>query len=35
MHASTVRSLLVRGMLAGLVAGLFAFAVAYVVGEPP
>ncbi|MFF5763893.1 CbtA family protein [Streptomyces tanashiensis] len=35
MHASTVRSLLVRGMLAGLIAGLFAFAVAYVVGEPP
>ncbi|MER6098521.1 CbtA family protein [Streptomyces sp. NPDC001728] len=34
MHASTVRSLLVRGMLAGLIAGLFAFAVAYVVGEP-
>ncbi|MFF3838866.1 CbtA family protein [Streptomyces sp. NPDC001930] len=35
MHASTVRSLLVRGMLAGLIAGLLAFAVAYVVGEPP
>ncbi|MGW8763397.1 CbtA family protein [Streptomyces sp. NPDC055815] len=35
MHASTVRSLLVRGMLAGLIAGLFAFAVAYAVGEPP
>ncbi|MFE0646638.1 CbtA family protein [Streptomyces sp. NPDC058877] len=34
MHASTVRTLLVRGMLAGLIAGLFAFAVAYVVGEP-
>ncbi|MGW5781182.1 CbtA family protein [Streptomyces sp. NPDC003863] len=34
MHASTVRSLLVRGMLAGLIAGLFAFAVAYAVGEP-
>ncbi|MFJ4909938.1 CbtA family protein [Streptomyces sp. NPDC093249] len=34
MHASTVRSLLVRGMLAGLIAGLFAFAVAYVAGEP-
>ncbi|MFH8623599.1 CbtA family protein [Streptomyces vietnamensis] len=35
MHASTVRTLLVRGMLAGLIAGLFAFAVSYVVGEPP
>ncbi|WP_225801901.1 CbtA family protein [Streptomyces sp. NK15101] len=35
MHASTVRSLLVRGMLAGLIAALFAFAVAYAVGEPP
>ncbi|WP_328940803.1 CbtA family protein [Streptomyces sp. NBC_00250] len=35
MHASTVRSLLVRGMLAGLIAGLLAFAVAYAVGEPP
>ncbi|MFK0224947.1 CbtA family protein [Streptomyces sp. NPDC090303] len=35
MHASTVRSLLVRGMLAGLIAGLFAFVVAYAVGEPP
>ncbi|MFJ4871973.1 CbtA family protein [Streptomyces sp. NPDC088757] len=34
MHASTVRTLLVRGMLAGLIAGLFAFAVAYVGGEP-
>ncbi|MBD0707811.1 MULTISPECIES: CbtA family protein [unclassified Streptomyces] len=34
MHASTVRTLLVRGMLAGLIAGLFAFAVAYVAGEP-
>ncbi|MER5963457.1 CbtA family protein [Streptomyces sp. NPDC002057] len=34
MHASTVRSLLVRGMLAGLIAGLFAFGVAYVFGEP-
>ncbi|MFJ1745870.1 CbtA family protein [Streptomyces sp. NPDC088116] len=34
MHASTVRSLLVRGMIAGVLAGLFAFALAYVVGEP-
>ncbi|MFD5114191.1 MULTISPECIES: CbtA family protein [unclassified Streptomyces] len=34
MHASTVRTLLVRGMIAGVVAGLFAFALAYVVGEP-
>ncbi|MGJ7420497.1 CbtA family protein [Streptomyces cinereoruber] len=34
MHASTVRTLLVRGMIAGLIAGLFAFAVAYVGGEP-
>lgn len=34
MHASTVRTLLIRGMLAGLIAGLFAFAVAYVGGEP-
>ncbi|MEV8019845.1 CbtA family protein [Streptomyces sp. NPDC086554] len=35
MHASTVRNLLVRGMLAGLIAGLFAFGVAYSIGEPP
>ncbi|MFF4172180.1 CbtA family protein [Streptomyces sp. NPDC001744] len=34
MHASMVRTLLVRGMLAGLVAGLFAFAAAYLGGEP-
>ncbi|WP_435972719.1 CbtA family protein [Streptomyces sp. Qhu_M48] len=34
MHASTVRSLLVRGMFAGLIAGLLAFGVAYVFGEP-
>ncbi|TGA95643.1 CbtA family protein [Streptomyces sp. MZ04] len=34
MHASTVRNLLVRGMLAGLIAGLFAFGVAYAIGEP-
>ncbi|AYV32188.1 putative cobalt transporter subunit (CbtA) [Streptomyces sp. ADI95-16] len=34
MYASTVRGLLVRGMLAGLIAGLFAFGIAYVVGEP-
>ncbi|MEU3187126.1 CbtA family protein [Streptomyces sp. NPDC006923] len=34
MHASTVRNLLVRGMIAGVLAGLFAFALAYVAGEP-
>ncbi|MFD4140131.1 CbtA family protein [Streptomyces sp. NPDC058572] len=34
MYASTVRNLLVRGMLAGLIAALFAFAVAYSLGEP-
>ncbi|MFI5759104.1 CbtA family protein [Streptomyces sp. NPDC051569] len=34
MHASTVRTLLVRGMIAGVLAGLFAFALAYVAGEP-
>ncbi|MGW2053492.1 CbtA family protein [Streptomyces sp. NPDC001840] len=34
MHASTVRTLLVRGMVAGVLAGLFAFALAYVAGEP-
>ncbi|WP_405613934.1 CbtA family protein [Streptomyces sp. NBC_01511] len=33
-RTSTVRSLLVRGMIAGVVAGLLAFALAYVVGEP-
>ncbi|MFE1960619.1 CbtA family protein [Streptomyces sp. NPDC059479] len=34
MHASTVRTLLVRGMIAGVLAGLFAFALAYLAGEP-
>ncbi|MET4922892.1 CbtA family protein [Streptomyces sp. PSRA5] len=34
MQSSTVRNLLVRGMIAGVVAGLLAFAFAYVVGEP-
>ncbi|MEV4975861.1 CbtA family protein [Streptomyces scopuliridis] len=34
MHASTVRTLLVRGMIAGVLAGLCAFALAYVAGEP-
>ncbi|MFE4367479.1 CbtA family protein [Streptomyces sp. NPDC056835] len=34
MHASTVRTLLVRGMIAGLLAGLCAFVLAYVAGEP-
>ncbi|MEC4018595.1 CbtA family protein [Streptomyces sp. H27-D2] len=34
MHASTVRTLLVRGMIAGVLAGLLAFALAYLVGEP-
>lgn len=34
MHASTVRNLLVRGMIAGVLAGLFAFALAYFAGEP-
>ncbi|WP_354643245.1 CbtA family protein [Kitasatospora camelliae] len=33
MNSVSVRSLLVRGMLAGLVAGLFALAVAYLLGE--
>ncbi|MFG2818319.1 CbtA family protein [Kitasatospora sp. NPDC048365] len=33
-NSISVRSLLVRGMLAGLVAGLLALAVAYVLGEP-
>ncbi|MCM2576236.1 CbtA family protein [Streptomyces meridianus] len=35
MDAAKVRALLVRGMLAGAVAGLFVFVFAYVVGEPP
>ncbi|MDF9816921.1 CbtA family protein [Streptomyces sp. SPB162] len=34
MNSTTVRSLLVRGMLAGLVAGLLALVVAYFLGEP-
>ncbi|MFF3751363.1 CbtA family protein [Streptomyces sp. NPDC002018] len=34
MHASTVRTLLVRGMIAGVLAGLCAFALAYLAGEP-
>lgn len=35
MHSATVRALLVRGMLAGLAAGLLALVVAYFLGEPP
>lgn len=34
MNSSTVRTLLVRGMLAGLVAGLFTLVTAYFLGEP-
>ncbi|MQS11293.1 CbtA family protein [Streptomyces kaniharaensis] len=34
MNSTTVRSLLVRGMLAGLGAGLLALVVAYLLGEP-
>ncbi|MGY4922291.1 CbtA family protein [Streptomyces sp. 900105755] len=34
MNSATVRNLLVRGMLAGLAAGLLALVVAYVLGEP-
>ncbi|MFF4181907.1 CbtA family protein [Streptomyces sp. NPDC001691] len=34
MNSATVRGLLVRGMLAGLAAGLLALAVAYLLGEP-
>ncbi|MEW1718396.1 CbtA family protein [Streptomyces sp. NPDC093109] len=34
MHASTVRNLLVRGMIAGVLAGLVAFGLAYFAGEP-
>ncbi|MFJ8310367.1 MULTISPECIES: CbtA family protein [unclassified Streptomyces] len=34
MNSATVRNLLVRGMLAGLAAGLLALAVAYFLGEP-
>jgi hypothetical protein len=34
MNHITVRSLLVRGMIAGVVAGLLAFGLAYLIGEP-
>ncbi|MEU4086492.1 CbtA family protein, partial [Streptomyces aureus] len=34
MNSTTVRNLLVRGMLAGLAAGLLALVVAYLLGEP-
>ncbi|MFJ9037256.1 CbtA family protein [Streptomyces sp. NPDC102406] len=34
MNSTTVRNLLVRGMLAGLAAGVLALVVAYVLGEP-
>ncbi len=34
MPSSTVRNLLVRGMLAGLIAGVLVFAFAFLVGEP-
>lgn len=34
MNSATVRNLLVRGMLAGLAAGLLALVVAYLLGEP-
>ncbi|WP_435279415.1 CbtA family protein [Streptomyces sp. 1222.5] len=34
MNSATVRNLLVRGMLAGLVAGVLALVVAYLLGEP-
>jgi hypothetical protein len=34
MYSSTVRGLLVRGMLAGLAAGVLALVVAYLLGEP-
>jgi hypothetical protein len=34
MNSATVRNLLVRGMLAGLAAGVFALVVAYFLGEP-
>ncbi|MFH8680337.1 CbtA family protein [Streptomyces lydicus] len=34
MNSATVRTLLVRGMLAGLAAGLLAFGLAYLIGEP-
>ncbi|MFI1396949.1 CbtA family protein [Streptomyces sp. NPDC020681] len=35
MNSISVRALLVRGMLAGLIAGVFAMAVAYFIGESP
>ena len=35
MNSVVVRALLVRGMLAGIAAGLLAFGLAYVIGEPP
>lgn len=35
MNSTLVRALLVRGMLAGIVAGLLAFGFAYFIGEPP
>lgn len=35
MNSTVVRALLVRGMIAGLGAGLLAFGLAYLVGEPP
>ncbi|WP_406275235.1 CbtA family protein [Streptomyces sp. NBC_00191] len=35
MNSISVRALLVRGMLAGLIAGVFAMAVAYLLGEGP
>lgn len=34
MNSATVRNLLVRGMLAGLAAGVLALVVAYLLGEP-
>jgi hypothetical protein len=34
MNSAVVRNLLVRGMLAGLAAGLLAFGLAYLIGEP-
>ncbi len=34
VHAATIRNLLVRGMLGGLAAGLFALVAAYLLGEP-
>ncbi|MFD7615045.1 CbtA family protein [Streptomyces sp. NPDC059828] len=34
MNSATVRALLVRGMLAGVLAGLLSFGLAYLIGEP-